>query len=180
MMAGMYADALLQTVAQSMLASIAAVMGVPVPPVAISRDVDNAAADGSVVWVNPDWLADSTSLVCCSPNCPYELTLGILAHELAHLVYGDVFSPPYHRHTVELRADGFAAVALARLGVSPDAFSALMAQLASHHSQGPFGYPSRDERIEMIRASYECESAQLWACYYAGQRDAFRHFGLAA
>jgi hypothetical protein len=176
------ADALLHAAARNMLESIAAVMGCQVPPLRLSRAVMNAQADGVGVTVNPDWLHTQMTSICSDVRCHHDLLVGILAHELAHLVYGDVHAPPWDKRAIELRADQFAGMALARLGVSPDAFSTVIGQLSTHYSDDPTAYPDGADRIDAIESGYygEVQHQFLTVQYQAGRLAALRYYGLVA
>jgi hypothetical protein len=179
-------DAVLQAAASSIVQSIAEAMQVVAPPLRVSREVDNAAASAIEILVNPEWLHAAMRAVCSDAGCQYELAVGILAHELSHVIHGDAFAPPWDKEAIELRADAFAGAAVARLGISPEAFSSIIWQIAQHHSSGPFGYPTRYDRVAAIRQGYETEQERLLvgqyvsAHYIAGQWAALRHYGLAA
>ena len=174
-----YPDIHLIAAARTMLSRIADAMGVPVPPVYLSLTVPYAAADGMHVLVNPFWLREQMVTVCGAITCHVALLCGILAHELSHHVHGDIFAPAHHKHAIELRADHDAGVVLARLDVDPTVFAEVIGDLASHHSGGPFGYPSRYERVSAIRRGYESGVLGVLQQHRIGQLAALRAYGLA-
>jgi hypothetical protein len=175
-----YSDIRIIAAARLMLSRVAHVMGVPVPSAYLSLEVPNAAADGVRILINPKWLREQMAWVCDVIDCHVALLYGILAHELAHLVHDDANAPPHAKHFIELRADRDAGVAVARLGVDPSVFAEVIGELASHHSGGPYGYPSRYERIEAIRLGYDGVALGLlqWQ-YQLGRLAALGTYGIA-
>lgn len=174
-------DALLHAAGSEMLAQIAGALGVPVPPLALSRAVDNAQADGIGIVINPDWLHAAMNAVCGDPSCLHDMVIGILGHELGHLVHFDVWAPPWAKRSIELRADWFAGIACARLGVSAEGFAAIIWRIADRHSSGPTSYPDRNARVRAIRAGFEQERHhQLVTAHYWGQLAALEQFGWIA
>lgn len=164
-------DAILHAAAEAMLDTIASVMGCLAPPLTISREVANAAANEYAIAVNPDWLHEQMSFVCADAQCHHDLLLGTLAHELSHVVHRDAFAPEWTRQLNELRADEFAGAALGRLNVSPDAFAAVVWNLSGHYPDRHASHPDRHRRVEAVTAGY-------W--YAVGEQDALRFYGLAA
>lgn len=104
------------------------------------------------------------------------MLLGVLAHELAHHVFGDAGAPAEHRYAIELRADRWAAIALARLGIPSHDFERVIWSISSHYSGTPTGYPSRATRVTAIRNAFlETLYAQA---YVRGQSAAYQRFGI--
>src|ERR1051326_6956485 len=154
---GRRADALLEQVAASILGSIANVMGCSMPRLRVSPEGAEASAGAAEIVVNPGWLHAAMTAVCSDPTCQHDLVVGVLAHELCHVAHGDAFAPSWERRAVELRADDFAGVALARLGIPPEAFASIVWRITKHHSTGPAGYPSRADRVLAVRGGFEAE-----------------------
>ncbi|HTR53658.1 MAG TPA: hypothetical protein VMJ10_23350 [Kofleriaceae bacterium] len=175
------ADAILQAAGQGIVQDIANAMGCIAPPVRISRDIDNAMATSVEILVNPDFLFRAMNAVCYDPACHHDLAVGILGHEVGHVVLGHAGSPPWLKRAIELEADDFSGTAMARRRVSPDAFEAIIWQIAQHYSNGPTGYPNRYDRVATIRGAFNAENERLLVeSYNAGRWAALRHFGLAA
>lgn len=176
-------DALIFHAAAGLLEQIADAMAVAAPPLAISRAVPNAQADHIGITANPDWLDANLAAVSPDPGFLRAGLIGVLAHELGHLVGGDAWAPWWVKRFIELRADWFAGVACARLGVSAEAFAVVIWRVAEHHgSRDPSRYPNRRDRVAAIREGYRWQLRQnfIAAQYGAGQLTALRRFGLAA
>ncbi len=154
-------DALLEGTAQSIVQSIASEMGCIAPRVRVTTKILTAAAIGNEIWVNPQFIENAISSVCPDPDCQYALVVGVLAHELAHIVYGHGLAHPSQKHEIELDADWFGGVACARLGISSEAFEEIIGRLSARHSQGPYGYPSAFERCTTIRNAFNAEWQRL-------------------
>jgi hypothetical protein len=128
-------------------------MGVPVPPLVLSHDVSPAAADGARILINPTWFRDAMTATRGDPRFMRDAAIGILGHELDHLIQGDIEAPDWATRSNELRADWVAGVVCARLGVSAEAFAVVIWQLAAHHSTDPRRHPGVPGRDEAARNS---------------------------
>lgn len=138
-----------------LLARIASALRVPVPKLALSRNVDNAASDGRRILINPDWARRTLATYCADQDCGYAVMIGVLGHELIHHVYGDVNTlkaQPWLRRDCEARADEGAGIALALLGVTPDHFARVAYHITNRNSGE---YPSPGQRVAIIRSAFE-------------------------
>src|SRR5262249_6454983 len=143
-------------------------------------DVPVAAADGTGILINPTWFRAAMTTTRGDPRFMRDAAIGILGHELDHLVQGDIEAPHWATRSNELRADWVAGVVCARLGVSAEAFAVVIWQLAAHHSTDPRCHPGRADRVAVTRAGYnaELQRQRLVSQYVAGQAAALGRFGL--
>ena len=103
-------DSMLEAAARAVVVQLANAMGHVAPPLRVSREVANAAANATEIVINPAWLHSAMTAVCSDPLCRFALAVGIIAHELSHVVHGDAFAHPMSKRFIELQADAFAGV----------------------------------------------------------------------
>jgi hypothetical protein len=148
-------DGELLMAARAELLRAAALLGVEAPPLVASRQVSNAASNGRVILINPDWIRGVLAHSCSDSQCSLALLLGIAAHELAHHLNRDALRAG-DSWAKELAADKVAGAVLAREGASVCDFERVIGELSKVGSRT---HPDGDLRREAIHAGYQ---AAIW------------------
>ena len=102
-------------------------LGVSVPQLVVYRDRVGLFAADRTILVHPEWLEQQVLAVHCdNPRCRWATLLGMMAHEIAHIIHGD----PPETKACELRADKHSGFVLALDGVSPEHLKLVMADIS--------------------------------------------------
>lgn len=141
----------LDALVQRELELAASIVGLSTPSLIPSSLVETAACDGVRVYYNRDWIRAVIARNCDEVACVKEILLGVMGHELGHLVGGDIGAPAEERPSRELRADAVAAVVLARSGASDENFARVISEITGCCSPG---YPPGWQREQTIRKTF--------------------------
>jgi len=131
---------------------VARALGVDPPPLVASVSARNAEWNGFYIAYNPGWIQGVLSRHCTDSLCASGVIRGVLGHELGHMIGGDVGAPEHERPAREDRADQYAAIALARSGVSPEVFGRILNEATGFSAPG---YPPGWYREQTVRKVYE-------------------------
>lgn len=139
------------------LESVVGVLGCGPLNLTMTPFVENFAAGSGTVFFNRAWAASMLSRHCNTQLCELSVVLGIVGHEVGHLVFNhppyDLANCPLNRNH-ELQSDALGGWVLAARGMPRDHLERVIAELSL---EATCKHPRASHRLSAIRHGYDSQ-----------------------